>query len=78
MVYTNGTATFDQIKDSSVSYGSIIAEGGINLGDIWSPKVFNYKDLTEHGYYPLGFERLRGGSLASSQAKPTLWTEVVK
>lgn len=78
IIYTHGIAKFDQIKENSTFSGSLIADGGIEFGEIWSAKVFNYADMTRTGIYPPGFEKLTGASLdQNASSKPTLWRETL-
>ncbi|MBF0504426.1 MAG: hypothetical protein HQL14_04910 [Candidatus Omnitrophica bacterium] len=76
IIYTHGTATFDQINASSVNNGSVIADGGIVIGEIWSTKIFNYSDITNNGSYPPGFERLTGASIMSISGYPISWEDI--
>jgi hypothetical protein len=77
IIYTHGVARFDQITENSTTSGSVIADGGLEFGEIWSTKVFNYADMTRTGVYPPGFEKLTGGSLDTNAAqKPNLWRQV--
>jgi hypothetical protein len=77
VIYTHGIAKFDQIRDTSTTNGAIIADGGVDFGEIWSTKVFNNADMTKSGSYPPGFENLQGISLSTKAAlNPNLWREV--
>lgn len=78
LIYTHGVAEFNGIKESSVTEGGVIADGGIVLGDIWSTKTFNYADMTWGGFYPPGFELFKGTSLSGVAAKPNSWKEIVR
>jgi hypothetical protein len=66
IIYTRGVAKFDQIKENSTTNGIVIADGGIEFGEIWSTKVFNYADLTRAEVFPPGFERLKGTTLEAN------------
>src|SRR3989338_4136676 len=61
IIYTHGTANFVDIHDTSITNGSVVANGGIRFGDIWSMKSFNYADTRSKGAVPPGFEGLVGG-----------------
>lgn len=76
IIYTHGTARFDQINASSVNNGSVIADGGITFGEVWSTKIFNYADMTKSGTYPPGFERLMGASVMNISAYPISWEDI--
>jgi len=76
IIYTHGVADFDQIKADSVTNGSVIADGGIVLGDIWATKIFNYSNMLSNGTYPPGFETLIGGSTMGVALKPVSWREI--
>ncbi len=76
LIYTHGTATYNNIMDTSVSNGGVIADGGIVLGDIWSTKIFNYADMTSDGFYPAGFENYTGTSISKITSNPIAWKEI--
>ena len=75
VIYTHGTAYFDEMHDTSVTNGSIIANGGIIIREIWSTKTFNYADMRKRGVVPPGFEGLVGGE-GSYTPKPSSWSEI--
>jgi len=52
MVYTHGVASFDDIYDTSITNGSIVANQGIEMKEIWSMKTFNYKNVTTKNVVP--------------------------
>ena len=76
VIYTHGIAQFDNIYDTTVTNGSVIANGGITIGEIWSTKTFNYADTTIDGIVPAGFEGLRGGGASGYVAKPSAWKAI--
>jgi len=76
MIYTHGTAYFDEIHDTSTTNGSIVANDGIVIGEVWSTKTFNYADTRTRGVVPPGFEGLAGGSVSGYTLRPNLWREI--
>ncbi len=76
VIYTHGIARFDNIYDTTVTNGSVIANGGIALGEIWSTKTFNYTDTTTDEIVPAGFEELIGGGTSGYVAKPIAWKAI--
>lgn len=74
VIYTHGKARFDQIMDYSVTKGQVIANGGIEVGEVWSRKTFNYRDTTAGGMPP-GFEGLVGARSAGFRDEPVNWVE---
>ncbi len=76
LIYTHGTAKFDKIKAASVSNGSIIADGGVVLGDIWATKIFKYADMATNEKYPSGFEAFTGGTISIMSEKPIAWKQL--
>ena len=75
-IYTHGIAHFDGIYDTTVTNGSVIANGGITLGEIWSTKTFNYADITVDEVVPAGFEELLGGGASGYVARPDVWKAI--
>lgn len=75
-IYTHGIARFDNIYDTTVTNGSVIANGGIAIGEIWSTKTFNYADTTIDEIVPAGFEELIGGGASGYVAKPGGWKAI--
>ena len=76
MIYTHGTAYFDEIHDTSVTNGSVVANEGIVIGEVWSTKTFNYADTRTRGVVPPGFEGLAGGSVSGYAPRPNSWREI--
>ena len=76
MIYTHGTAYFDEIHDTSTTNGSIVANDGIVVGEVWSTKTCNYADTRTKGVVPPGFEGLAGGSVSGYSLRPNLWREI--
>jgi len=76
MIYTHGTAYFDEIHDTSTTNGSVVANEGIVVGEVWSTKTFNYADTRTRGEVPPGFEGLAGGSVSGYALRPNLWREI--
>lgn len=76
MIYTHGVANFTDIHDTSITNGVVVANGGINFGDIWSMKSFNYSDIRTKGAVPPGFEGLIGGGTKGYVEHPNLWKEI--
>ena len=76
VVYTHGKATFDHIYDNSVTNGNVIANDGIELGEIWSRKTFNYADVRRNGLLPPGFEGLFGARQTGYDSVPGDWKEM--
>lgn len=75
VIYTHGIAHFDGIYDTTVTNGSVIANGGIAIGEIWSTKTFNFADTTSDEIVPAGFEELLGGAWGYV-AKPSAWKAI--
>jgi hypothetical protein len=76
LIFTHGKAYFDEIHDTSVTNGSIVANDGIVLREVWSMKIFNYADMRRHGVVPPGFEGLVGGGVSGYTPHPSLWKEI--
>jgi hypothetical protein len=76
MIYTHGTATFDNIYDSSITEGGLVANGGIEVGEVWSTKTIRYANTRQNGLLPPGFEGLTARSTQSVNAQPTSWSEI--
>lgn len=76
MIYTHGTAYFDEVHDTSVTNGSLVANDGIVVGEVWSTKTFNYEDTRNRGAVPPGFEGLVGGGLSGYTERPNSWREI--
>lgn len=76
MIFTHGTAYFDELHDSSITNGSIVANKGIVIREIWSTKVFNYADMRKNGVVPPGFEGLAGGGISGYTRRPNEWKEI--
>jgi len=75
-IYTHGVANFTDIHDTSITNGSVVANGGIRFGDIWSMKSFNYSDTRTKGLVPPGFEGLVGGGTSGYLERPNSWKEI--
>ncbi len=75
MIFTHGMARFDDIYDTAVTNGCIVASEGIAIGDIWSTKVFNYADPRKDGAVPPGFELLIGKRASGYVSTPGSWRE---
>lgn len=76
VIYTHGIAQFDNIYDTTVTNGSVIANGGITIGEIWSTKTFNYADTTSDEIVPAGFEEMLGGGASGYVARPSAWKAI--
>jgi hypothetical protein len=76
MIYTHGKATFDNIYDSSVTEGGLVANGGVEIGEIWSTKTIRYANTRQNGVFPPGFEGLVAESTPNVNAQPTSWSEI--
>ncbi|MFC1510624.1 hypothetical protein ACFL49_03085 [Candidatus Omnitrophota bacterium] len=76
IVYTHGEARFEDIYETAVTNGSVIALGGITVGEVWSSKIFNYQDMRIKGELPPGFEGLVGGTSSGYITKPIFWREL--
>ncbi len=76
MIYTHGTAYFDEVHDTSVTNGSVVANEGIVFKEIWSTKTFNYADVRTRGAVPPGFEGLSGGGVSGYMPLPNSWREI--
>jgi hypothetical protein len=76
LIYTHGTAYFDELHDTSVTNGSIVANEGIVVREVWSTKTFNYADMRKKGIVPPGFEGLVGGGVSGYTRRPSSWEEV--
>ena len=76
MTFTHGVAKLDGIYDTSVTNGSLVANGGIEVGEVWGSKTFNYVDTRSKGIVPPGFEGLLGGGTTGYLDKPSVWREI--
>jgi len=76
IVLTKGRAVFDEIHDTSITNGTVIADGGIRFGEIWSTKTFNYANYNQEGLLPPGFEELMGSRNLGYAATPNEWKEI--
>jgi len=76
VIYTHGTAYFDEVHETSVTNGSLIANDGIVVREVWSTKTFNYADMRTRGAVPPGFEGLAGGSVSGYTSRPNSWKEI--
>jgi len=76
LIFTHGVARFDSIRDKSVTNGTVIANGGITFGEVWSTKTFRYADMTSEGAVPPGFEGLRGRQSTGYVLEPSSWREI--
>lgn len=76
MIYTHGAANFIDIHDTSITNGSVVANGGVRFGDIWSMKSFNYVDPRTKKAVPPGFEGLIGGGSSGYAERPNAWREI--
>lgn len=76
MIYTHGTAYFDEMHDTSVTNGSVVANEGVVIREIWSTKIFNYADVRKNGVVPPGFEGLAGGRASGYASAPSSWREI--
>ena len=76
LILTKGKARFDDIHDTSVTNGCVIAEGGISVGEVWSTKTFNFKNFIRDGRLPPGFEGLIGSRASGYRDTPDLWKEI--
>ena len=76
VIFTHGKAFFDEVHDTSVTNGSLVANGGIVVREVWSTKTFNYVDMRHRGIVPPGFEGLIGGGVSGYTTHPTTWKEI--
>lgn len=76
MIYTHGTAYFDELHDTSITNGSVVANKGVVIREIWSTKTFNYADMRKNGVVPPGFEGLVGGGISGYTRRPSSWKEI--
>ena len=76
VIFTHGKAYFDEVHDTSVTNGSVVANDGIVIREVWSTKTFNYVDMRRRGVVPPGFEGLIGGGVAGYTSNPTNWKEI--
>jgi len=76
-IYTHGKAVFDNIFDSTVTYGNVVANEGVQFGEIWSTKIFQYADMRRGGVVPAGFEGVLGGSTGGYVRVPDTWKDVL-
>jgi hypothetical protein len=76
MIYTHGTAYFDEVHDTSVTNGSVVANDGVVVREAWSTKTFNYADTRTRGAVPPGFEGLGAGSVSGYTPRPHSWREI--
>lgn len=76
MIFTHGTAYFDEIHETSVTNGSIVANEGIVIREVWSTKTFNYADMRNRGSVPPGFEGLVSGGVTGYSVHPNSWKEI--
>lgn len=75
-IFTHGIANFEEIHDTSVTNGSVIANSGITIREVWSSKTFNYFDTRTKGVVPPGFEGLLGDSKKGYEPIPYSWKEI--
>ena len=76
MIFTHGKAFFDEMHDTSVTNGSVVANEGIVIREVWSTKTFNYADTRRRGVVPPGFEGLVGGGVSGYTPHPTAGKEI--
>jgi hypothetical protein len=76
MIYTHGKATFDNIYDTSITEGGLVANGGVEVGEVWSTKTIRYANTRQNGMFPPGFEGLVAHSTPSVAPQPTSWSEI--
>ncbi len=76
LIMTKGMARFNEIYDTSVTNGCVIADGGIAVGEVWSTKTFNFLNLIRDGRLPPGFEGLIGTRTAGYRERPNTWKEI--
>lgn len=76
LIFTHGVATFDEIHDTSITNGGVIANGGISIREVWSTKTFNYADMRTDGSVPPGFEGLLGRGTSGYALRPDSWKEI--
>jgi hypothetical protein len=76
VIFTHGKAYFDEIHDTSTTNGSIVANEGIVIREVWSTKTFNYADMRKQGSVPPGFEGLISGGITAYSEKPNSWKEI--
>lgn len=76
LIYTHGTAHFDEIHDASVTNGCVIANKGIVINEVWSNKTFNYSDPRVDGVLPPGFEGLLKNNWFGYSSVPSSWKEI--
>ena len=76
MTFTHGKAEFDEVDEASVTYGSVVANDGISIKEVWSKKSFNYADTRTKGVVPPGFEGLLGRGAYGFSARPSAWREI--
>lgn len=76
IIFTHGQAQFEDIYETSVTNGSVVALGGIKVGEVWSTKIFNYQDMRKNGFLPPGFEGLVSGVSSEYSSKPLEWREL--
>jgi hypothetical protein len=76
-IYTHGQAVFDNIYDTSLTYGNLIANEGVRMGEIWSTKLFQYADIRQGDAVPAGFEGMIGGGTSGYVSIPDSWKDVL-
>lgn len=76
VIFTHGVAEFDEMHDTSITNGVLIANGGIEFKEVWSNKTFNYVDPRKAGAVPPGFEGLLGNGKSGYASAPNLWAEI--
>jgi len=76
LILTKGIARFDDIHDTSITNGCVIADGGISVGEVWSAKSFRFKNVIRDGRLPPGLEGLTGSRSTGYMAYPNEWKEI--
>ena len=76
VIYTHGTAYFEDIHDNAITNGTVIANKGIVVQESWSNKTFRYRDVRNNGAVPAGFEGLIGGKSQGYATIPYAWKEI--
>jgi len=76
VTYTHGKAEFDEIGATSITQGSVIANDGVIIKEVWSTKAFHYADPRQEGLLPPGFEGLIGSKSAGYESRSHAWREI--
>lgn len=77
IIFTNFSAEFDNIRHPSATQGGIVANGGIQIAEVWGTKTIEYANTLMNGILPPGFEGLiMHSAFKTRSVHPVLWKEI--